>query len=55
VDPGQRVVVQRCKGELRIHTEQYWDLDFPELGSRPQRSDQDCIEELRQRFVEAMT
>jgi asparagine synthase (glutamine-hydrolysing) len=54
VEPGQKVVVQRRDGELTIHKEQYWDLNFPLLGTRPQRSDQDYMEELRQRFVEAI-
>lgn len=54
VQPGQQVIVQRRNGALQIHTHQYWDLDFPLLGDRPQRSDEDCIEELRQRFVEAI-
>ncbi|NMF83576.1 asparagine synthase (glutamine-hydrolyzing) [Nodosilinea sp. P-1105] len=54
VEPGQKVVVQRRDGQLTIHKEQYWDLNFPLLGTRPQRSDQDYMEELRQRFVEAI-
>ncbi|MEA5447924.1 asparagine synthase (glutamine-hydrolyzing) [Leptolyngbya sp. CCNP1308] len=54
VEPGQKVVVQRRDGQLILHKEQYWDLDFPLLGTRPQRSDQDYIEELRERFVEAI-
>jgi asparagine synthase (glutamine-hydrolysing) len=47
-------IVQRRHGDLHIQTRQYWDLDFPLLGDRPQRSDEACIEELRQRFVEAI-
>ncbi len=54
VEPGQQVVVQRRNGSLTVHTHQYWNLDFPVVGDRPQRSDQDCIEELRQRFVDAI-
>jgi asparagine synthase (glutamine-hydrolysing) len=54
VEPGQKVVVQRRDGQLAIHKEQYWDLDFPLLGTRPQRTDQDYMEELRERFVEAI-
>ncbi|TVQ12497.1 MAG: asparagine synthase (glutamine-hydrolyzing) [Leptolyngbya sp. DLM2.Bin27] len=54
VEPGQKVVVQRRDGQITLHKEQYWDLDFPLLGTRPQRSDQDYMEELRQRFVEAI-
>ncbi len=54
VEPGQKVTVQRRDGQLTLHKEQYWDLDFPLLGTRPQRSDQDYMEELRQRFVEAI-
>jgi asparagine synthase (glutamine-hydrolysing) len=54
VEPGQQVMVQRRHGNLHIQTRQYWDLDFPLLGDRPQRSDEACIEELRQRFVEAI-
>jgi len=54
VEPGQKVVVQRRDGQLTLHKEQYWDLDFPLLGTRPQRSDDDYMEELRQRFVEAI-
>ncbi|MGD1906504.1 MAG: asparagine synthase (glutamine-hydrolyzing) [Leptolyngbyaceae cyanobacterium] len=54
VEPGQQVIVQRRNGQLTVHTRQYWNLDFPVWGDRPQRSDQDCIEELRLRFVEAI-
>ncbi|WP_035992914.1 asparagine synthase (glutamine-hydrolyzing) [Leptolyngbya sp. KIOST-1] len=54
VEPGQKVVVQRQGGRLTLHKEQYWDLNFPLLGTRPQRSDEDYMEELRQRFVEAI-
>ena len=54
VEPGQRVIVQRRQGTLEVRTESYWDLNFPLMGTRPQRSDEDCIEELRQRFVEAI-
>ncbi|WP_017301859.1 asparagine synthase (glutamine-hydrolyzing) [Nodosilinea nodulosa] len=54
VEPGQKVVVQRQGDQLTLHKEQYWDLDFPLLGTRPQRTDEDYMEELRQRFVEAI-
>lgn len=54
VEPGQKVVVQRQGGQLTLHKEQYWDLDFPLLGTRPERTDEDYMEELRERFVEAI-
>ena len=55
VQPGQKVTVQRRDGELSIHDEQYWDLDFPQKGEREiHRSGADYIEEFRAHFVEAI-
>lgn len=55
VQPGQMVVVERQTGRLTVRTQTYWDLDFPTLADRPARqTDEVYIEELRQRFVEAI-
>jgi asparagine synthase (glutamine-hydrolysing) len=48
------VIVQRRHGEFHIHTRNIGIWTFRCLGDRPQRSDEACIEELRQRFVEAI-
>ncbi|PSN17187.1 asparagine synthase (glutamine-hydrolyzing) [filamentous cyanobacterium CCP5] len=55
VQPGQRVMIDRPQGELRVRTEQYWDLNFPLQGERgPRRSDEEYIEELRAYFIDAI-
>ncbi|MBF2001474.1 MAG: asparagine synthase (glutamine-hydrolyzing) [Synechococcales cyanobacterium M58_A2018_015] len=55
VQPGQMVIAERRDGQLRIRTQTYWDLNFPLLSERQSpRADEDYIEELRQRFVEAI-
>jgi asparagine synthase (glutamine-hydrolysing) len=55
VEPGQMVVIERRNGEFNIHTEQYWDLNFPRQGERgPRLSDEEYIEGLRQHFVDAI-
>ncbi|MGF1458404.1 MAG: asparagine synthase (glutamine-hydrolyzing) [Leptolyngbyaceae cyanobacterium] len=55
VEPGQKLVVHRRDGELILHKEQYWDLDFPLQGDRDvHRSETDYIEEFRAHFVEAI-
>lgn len=55
VQPGQRVIIERRHGELQVHTEQYWDLNFPLQGERgPRRSDQEYIETLRSYFIDAI-
>ncbi|GAB4229607.1 MAG: asparagine synthase (glutamine-hydrolyzing) [Elainellaceae cyanobacterium] len=55
VEPGQMVIVERQDSDLRVRTKTYWDLNFPLLEERPPRlADQVYIEELRDRFVEAI-
>ncbi|MBW4654603.1 MAG: asparagine synthase (glutamine-hydrolyzing) [Kaiparowitsia implicata GSE-PSE-MK54-09C] len=55
VAPGQKVVVTRSNGALKVTTEQYWDLNFPLLADRhPRDADEVYIEALRERFVEAI-
>ncbi|NEP17523.1 MAG: asparagine synthase (glutamine-hydrolyzing) [Leptolyngbya sp. SIO4C1] len=54
VQPGQKVVCQRRDGRLQVHTETYWDLNFPQQGERDLLSDEAYIEALRSHFVEAI-
>ena len=54
VQPGQMVVCERRQGQLQVRTHTYWDVNFPEQGERQHRSEDDYIEALRERFVEAI-
>ncbi|MEO1592067.1 MAG: asparagine synthase (glutamine-hydrolyzing) [Cyanobacteria bacterium J06632_22] len=57
VEPGQMVICERRSGQLRVRSQTYWDLDFPQRGDRPaltEKSEKDYIETLRQQFVEAI-
>ncbi|MGG6292920.1 asparagine synthase (glutamine-hydrolyzing) [Leptolyngbya sp. AN02str] len=55
VEPGQMVIVERVNGALKVRTQQYWDLNFPLAQERgPRQPDEVYIEELRDRFVEAI-
>lgn len=54
VQPGQMVRFERRDGQLRVNPQTYWDLNFPLQTARERRTDQDYIEELRYRFVEAI-
>lgn len=54
VQPGQMVICERHDGRLQVRAATYWDMDFPQRGERPQRSEADTIEQLRHHFVEAI-
>lgn len=55
VQPGQQVIVERRGCKLQVKVQTYWDLDFPLLRDRgTRREDEDYMEELRRRFVEAV-
>lgn len=54
VEPGCAVVVDRPGGSLRIKTVKYWDLDFPEKGTRDPVSDAEAIEGVRERLLGAV-
>lgn len=53
VHPGQMVIVERRDGQLRVRTQTYWDLNFPQLERGQRLADEVYIEELRERFIEA--
>lgn len=54
VQPGQMVICERQAGRLQVRVHTYWDVDFPQRGERPDRSEQETIEQLRHHFVEAI-
>ena len=54
VRPGHLVKVTRRDGRFSIEERGYWDMEFPLHGERVQRSDDDYIEGVRERLVEAV-
>src|SRR5690606_13821606 len=54
VEPGCAVVIDRPGGRLRVQELKYWDLDFPERGTRTPTSDAEAIEGVRHHLLEAV-
>ncbi len=55
VKPGHALTVRRQNGDLLIEDRRYWDMPFPEWNDRgPDRPEQDVIEEVRARLLEAV-
>lgn len=54
VEPGCALIVDRPGGSLRVRSHTYWDVRFPEEGSRPERSEEYYVEGVRERLLEAV-
>lgn len=54
VKPGHVVKIQRREGRLFISEQKYWDLDFPLEHERPEISEEDAIEQVREGLLNAV-
>lgn len=54
VQPGQVVAIKRVDGRLEISEHQYWDLDFPPERDRPEITEADAIEQVREGLLNAV-
>jgi len=54
VAPGHMVEARRVDGRLVVSEQRYWDIDFPTLGGHAEVSDEEAIESVRSRLLEAV-
>jgi len=55
VPPGQLIKIQRKDGQLKIHPQKYWDIDFPVAGDYVNQRDENYyIEGVREQLLEAV-
>jgi asparagine synthase (glutamine-hydrolysing) len=54
VKPGHVVKIRRNKGSLEISENKYWDLDFPREHERPEISEEDAVEQVRESLLNAV-
>lgn len=54
VKPGHVVKVQRRNGRLQVSEHKYWDMDFPLEHERPQISEADAIDQVREGLLNAV-
>lgn len=54
VEPGCAIVVSRNQGALSVRKHTYWDIDYPQEGSRPDRPDEYYVEQVRAHLLEAV-
>ncbi|MCB1661337.1 MAG: asparagine synthase (glutamine-hydrolyzing), partial [Pseudomonadales bacterium] len=55
VPPGQLIKIQRKDGQLKIHQQKYWDIDFPVAGDYVNQRDENYyIEGVREQLLEAV-
>ncbi|MCA9509670.1 MAG: asparagine synthase (glutamine-hydrolyzing) [Myxococcales bacterium] len=54
VAPGSVLTVRRRDGRLEIRERRYWDMPFPEGGAHARMSDDEAIEAVREKLLEAV-
>jgi asparagine synthase (glutamine-hydrolysing) len=54
VTPGHAVRIRRRDGRLEVDDRRYWDMPFPEAGGHADLSDDEAIEAVRTKLLEAV-
>jgi asparagine synthase (glutamine-hydrolysing) len=55
VAPGHAVVIRRANDRLEVEEKRYWDMPFPEDGVHASLSEEESIEAVREKLLEAVT
>jgi len=53
IKPGHALIIERQHGKFKISEQKYWDMDFPLLGERTQRDEEEYIEGVREQLLTA--
>jgi asparagine synthase (glutamine-hydrolysing) len=54
IQPGHMLIVERRHSKLVVRTERYWDMDFPLMSERRDDDEQQYIEGVRDRLLQAV-
>ncbi len=54
IKPGHALIIERAHGKFRIRDHRYWDMDFPLPEDREILPDEEYIEGVRERLIQAV-
>lgn len=55
VEPGHAVIADRSGDTITVRTHRYWDVSYPLEGEHHRGSEEECIERLRELFIDAVS